>query len=320
VSAGAGGLAGTMSSGGGSGTAGSGGGGTAGVSGEVGVLGASCDPPGRFACAGNHQKLTLVCNQFGVWQQNETCTAGEFCASAPGEDAGLCKTPADDCAERGPDAAFCDGKAVRRCDADGLASSVVEECPNECVDNACSDRCLDHQLMNCSDFCTGAEPPVGCEEICGPGPETAFPATELPALEVGVEYQLWLPAVPIGLMCGVGCVNFGSGAWSLPAAFAFKMPYVEGALYRVFVDHPAWRVQPVPYRVGEDTCKSGGQSLLLTAGARCERREWPAPYVEGQPSTAFEWLLFVFPLETTTEPARLTIELGDQTLAECPPE
>jgi hypothetical protein len=315
--AGDGGTAGAISTGGTGGQAGSGGGGTAGTSGEVGVLGESCDPPGRLACAGNHQKLTLLCNQFGLWQQNETCDAGEFCSTMAGADAGICRTPAEDCAARGPDTVFCDGKSLRQCDADGLASALVEECQNECIDNACSDRCLENQLMNCSDFCPGAEPPVSCQEICGPGPETTFPATELPVLELGVEYQFWLPAVPTGFRCGNYCDNFTSR--ELPAAFAFKMPIIADALYRVAVDHP-WRVQAAPYRVGEDTCSSDGVSLFLTPETGCQRLAWPEPYVGGAPVSTLEHLLFVFTFETTTEPARLTIELGDESLAECPSE
>ncbi len=135
------------------GTAGSGGTGPTGV---IGVLGEPCDSPGQLACAGNHQKLTVVCGGDGEWQVNETCGATEFCDSSEGPTTGLCIEPAEGCAGREPGELVCGGASVVTCDVDGLRTIVVEECTTPCVEGACADTgapCPDEEFVNCSRQC-----------------------------------------------------------------------------------------------------------------------------------------------------------------------
>lgn len=138
---------------GGGGTAGSGGTGPTGV---IGVLGEPCDSPGQLACAGNHQKLTVVCGGDGEWEVNETCGATEFCDSAEGVATGLCVEPTEACVNRVPGELFCEQPSVVACDVDGLRTRVVEECMTPCSEGACEEfgaPCPTEEFVNCSRQC-----------------------------------------------------------------------------------------------------------------------------------------------------------------------
>jgi hypothetical protein len=110
-------------SGGQSGTAGNG------SAGMVGVLGTACSPPGDLACAGNHQKLTVLCGGNGTWQPNQTCGTDSFCDSTPGSNVGTCQPVAPGC-EDGPGTTFCDDQDPAQlvtCSADAV-STTTEPC------------------------------------------------------------------------------------------------------------------------------------------------------------------------------------------------
>jgi len=151
------------------GTAGTGGSGPIGV---IGVLGEPCESSGQLACAGNHQKLTVVCGGDGEWEVNQTCGETEYCDSSEGETSGLCLEPDEECAERAPGELFCEGASVVTCNADGLRTDVVEECSSPCTDGACEEfgaPCPTEAFINCSTQCGGFNP-SGCykseEDYC----------------------------------------------------------------------------------------------------------------------------------------------------------
>jgi hypothetical protein len=118
---------------GGAGQGGSGGG----AAGMVGVLGTSCSPPGALACAGNHQKLTVLCGGDGRWQPNQTCGDGMFCDSTPGVNVGTCRPELPECAA-GPGTRFCaaNQKDMVTCSAD-LVATTSEPCDGACRNGAC---------------------------------------------------------------------------------------------------------------------------------------------------------------------------------------
>jgi hypothetical protein len=51
--------------------------------GSVGVLGQSCSPPGMLACAGNEQKLQLLCNASGEWVATAHAVARSSVTACP---------------------------------------------------------------------------------------------------------------------------------------------------------------------------------------------------------------------------------------------
>jgi hypothetical protein len=118
--------------GGQSGSAGNGG------AGMVGMLGTQCSPPGALACAGNYQKLTVLCGGDGTWQPNQTCGDDAFCDSMPGPSVGTCQPVAAGC-EDGPGTTFCDDADLPRlvrCTADAVRTSI-ESCNGMCRERVC---------------------------------------------------------------------------------------------------------------------------------------------------------------------------------------
>jgi len=153
---------GTSSTGGSGGTAGSGGTGPTGV---IGVLGDPCDEPGQLACAGNHQKLTVVCGGDGEWEVNETCGELEYCDSKPGASAGICRVPVEECAAGEVDAPVCYQGDLHSCAPDGIEPALVEDCVVRCEDGACIDEvepCPEGDVLNC-------DPACGDTSECFPG-------------------------------------------------------------------------------------------------------------------------------------------------------
>jgi hypothetical protein len=112
------------------------GGGSA-AAGASGQLGEKCSPVGSIACAGEHQKLVLVCGAEGTWEPNGTCGSGEFCQSATGVDQGTCLPEVEECRGLKPATKVCKGDEVRECGADAVTSVLVETCSNGCVSGAC---------------------------------------------------------------------------------------------------------------------------------------------------------------------------------------
>lgn len=154
---------------GGAGQSGSAGSGTAGsgTAGMVGVLGTPCSPPGALACAGNHQKLTVLCGGDGEWEPNQTCGSDEYCDSTPGPNVGTCQPVAAGC-EDGPATTFCeaDGRTLVRCSADAV-STTPETCDEACRGNMCRDA---PECPVWSDYDVG----VSCASECTVQPDRCF--------------------------------------------------------------------------------------------------------------------------------------------------
>jgi hypothetical protein len=130
-----------------------------GSSGAVGVLGTECSTPGALACAGHHQKLTVVCGGEGRWETNLTCGAGDFCDSTSGENAGTCRPELPECAD-GPGTSFCaDEKSLVTCSADAV-STTTTACGGACHGDAC------HGVSECAVW-DDYERGVACSEDCG---------------------------------------------------------------------------------------------------------------------------------------------------------
>lgn len=108
--------------------------------GSVGELGVACGQPGSLACAGKHQKLTLVCSAQGVWETNGTCGPGEFCQSAAGVDQGICLPEVEECRGEPPGARVCREGEVRECGVDAVDSLPIESCTYGCMSGMCRDE------------------------------------------------------------------------------------------------------------------------------------------------------------------------------------
>ncbi len=123
---------------------------TPGDSGEE--LGASCSRAGDLGCAGNHQKLKLVCGAAGVWESNGTCGQGEFCQTAVGVDEGICLAEAEECQGLDPGASVCTDGELRKCGVDSLNSELVQQCQYGCAgDNCAVDPPCDTGKGDCTD-------------------------------------------------------------------------------------------------------------------------------------------------------------------------
>jgi hypothetical protein len=132
--------------------------------GQVATLGDPCDTPADLACAGNHQKVTLICG--GEWVVNETCGSGEYCNSTPGPDVGLCAPEIEECAGLEPGTRFCSAGELLECGPDNMTTPLVESCELGCYAAHCAepgyepDPCPDPPAWrNCTDDCGG---PVDC--------------------------------------------------------------------------------------------------------------------------------------------------------------
>jgi hypothetical protein len=162
-------------------------------------LGASCASPGALACAGAHQKLTLVCSADGEWATNQTCPSGQFCSSTPGPDLGVCKAPVADCAARAPSDKFCasDAKTLMQCDVDGLAAMQVQACEARCVDGACAAAlpCPENLVYSCDPSCPAPAGTPACFNLCPKAPSGISPLLAIDASASGVKYAVQLPAV-----------------------------------------------------------------------------------------------------------------------------
>ncbi len=163
------------STGGAAGTAGSGGmapggsggtsqGGTAGggAAGMTGTIGDTCSPRGALACAGNHQKVTVLCGADGTWQPNETCGGNQFCDSTPGPNAGTCQLVAPGCE---------DGAGTRWCDDDEKHLVTCGPDAVTTIDDECSRACRSGECRNDLEECPTWENYAGgiaCSRECDP--------------------------------------------------------------------------------------------------------------------------------------------------------
>lgn len=122
------------------------------------ALGGACSPAASLACAGEHQKVTLICGADGSWQVNMTCAVGEFCDSRAGDGLGLCAKEVAECAGKAPGDLVCLNDTVHRCGPDAVSSDLVETCTGYCDAGAC---------VNDKDMCPDPAISVNCATDCG---------------------------------------------------------------------------------------------------------------------------------------------------------
>ena len=216
-------------------------GGAAGASAGAPALGNDCTSPGALACAGTHQKLTLVCGADNTWVTNETCPSGQFCSSTPGPDLGVCLAPPAECVEQVPGYRSCAGDSVIECGPDTVTTEVVEECSNGCTEGVCTQvECPDNLLFSCGGPCAGT---LGeCYDLCGALADSDQPPLLDPLnLIAGQEYFIELPAVEGSLACTCDFITSPR-----LASFAYRLPELADAFWRIRVEGP-WIVSVSQY-------------------------------------------------------------------------
>jgi len=96
----------------------------------VATLGQPCSGPGALACAGENQKLQLLCDG-SKWVQNGTCNGSAVCDTGE-KNRGSCQEPLEGCADKEPGETYCEDKVTRRCGTDRVKSELVEACGSYC--------------------------------------------------------------------------------------------------------------------------------------------------------------------------------------------
>jgi hypothetical protein len=215
-------------------------------------LGGACQSPGALACAGAHQKLTLICSAGRKWEANQTCPSGQFCSSTPGPDLGICKAPDVDCAERQPGDAFCASDAITllQCDADGIATAEVEKCQAGCVDGACAlpRQCPENIVYSCDPTCPGPSTNPSCFEVCPTPAGGLSPLLELNAVATGIKYAIALPVVaPNSQPCSCAKAN---GAL---AGVVFRVPSPKNPNRWRFTYPKTWEFRRSPSPASAET-------------------------------------------------------------------
>jgi hypothetical protein len=120
--------------------------------GATGVLGCPCSPTAALACAGNAQKVSILCNG-GVWTYASSCMQGQNCDTTPGANQGTCGTIDALCADSGPASTVCKSTTVvTKCGPDLLTDTPVQTCTlPACVGGACTNVCIPGQSRCVSD-------------------------------------------------------------------------------------------------------------------------------------------------------------------------
>jgi len=105
----------------------------------LGTEGAGCSVDEARACAGNNQRLPLLCSS-GKWTRLDECGADERCDARQGH-AGECSPVLDECAELAPGAAVpsCNGNPRQVCGPDLVTLDDAAACGagEGCVDGSC---------------------------------------------------------------------------------------------------------------------------------------------------------------------------------------
>lgn len=227
-------------------------------------LGAACESAGALACAGPHQKLTLVCSAGGTWQTNQTCGSGQFCSSTSGPDLGICKAADSDCADRQPGDAFCASDAVTlmQCDEDGIAATEFRQCEARCMDGKCAAAlpCPDNIVYSCDPGCPGPDGSPSCFDLCPTPAGGISPLLELSRVVNGEKYAIALPAVaPNSEPCS--CVESGGTLEGV----AFRVPSPPTGLRWRLTYPKTWA-----FRVAQ------GSSGEVTDHYKACMRPWPS--------------------------------------------
>ncbi|MGA2448866.1 MAG: hypothetical protein ABTD50_09340 [Polyangiaceae bacterium] len=139
-------------------------------SGDIAVLGCPCVTPAALACAGNDQRVVLICSG-GTWAFAQTCDRGQNCDSTPGANQASCATLDTACAGESPGYRYCgDSANVIECGPDLLNHTQVQTCPlPSCDAGACTNVCTPGQAQ-----CVDATHIEACDPA-GHWVETACP-------------------------------------------------------------------------------------------------------------------------------------------------
>jgi hypothetical protein len=286
---------------GGSSTTGGNGGTTAGQSGAGGssdggsgdggddgtaVLGDPCDTPGALACAGFHQRVTLICDR--EWTVNQTCGGDQVCDTSSGINRGICRDRLPECRDFEPGHRFCQSDTTLvACGPDNVTLEVVETCTGICWGDTCDNRpnhcpspSLGAGLINCADDC-GGRTERWCEENC--------PSLSLPLLP---NDTIVIRSPAYGGACVPACNPTRRGI-----LIAQDVPNAPLPAVRVSVA-PPWYVTIVT--VQEDFCTTTPESCLVYAG--------------GYGS------LYVYTDDPAAGPANVSVETSSQASGlSCPP-
>lgn len=163
--------------------------------GAVALLGSACTSPAALACAGNAQKVTLICSG-GTWTANETCPAGQNCNSAPGPNQGTCASIDPLCAtDAGPGATSCSSPSqILICGPD-LLSHSFSMCANTttCVAGACTGVCGPSQTQ-----CSGTDIQTCDSSGQWGSPVTCYASEPAATAVIGQTCQAGVCACPSG--------------------------------------------------------------------------------------------------------------------------
>lgn len=133
-------------------------------------LGEVCGDAGALACAGENQKLQLLCDG-SEWVQNGTCSGTAVCDTDE-DNRGSCQEPLEGCLDKEPGETYCEDGETRRCGLDRVTSDLVEECEWYCdevglqcsTDQPCP-AVPAEQLHDCTGVCGGDNKYCGVSEF-----------------------------------------------------------------------------------------------------------------------------------------------------------
>jgi hypothetical protein len=247
---------GAAAEGGSNGAAGAGATGGSLPTGQVGTLGQNCGAPGTLACAGNYQKLTLVCGADGRWAVNQTCSGDQICDTRAGVNAGTCRDQDPQCLGHDPGYKLCIGDAVYACGADNLSTALVESCAATCENGACN---------NAADPCPASG--TVCSSDCG-GPSAACIAGDCPSVS-GVPYGDIVGSIQI-----VRTVDAASSCWCAGGRKYLAIFDDGQQTIRISVKPPWWVMVLVDSYSVSPACNAtaGPQCLVSTAQITQNRR------------------------------------------------
>ncbi len=122
--------------------------GSPGLATGVATAGSPCTSSGAGACAGNAQKVTLICGPDGVWSASTRCSSTENCDTRPGATQGTCAAIDPACAGASPGANVCGSVSnIVQCGADLVSDSLLTVCFEQvCHAATCVGVCVPPQV------------------------------------------------------------------------------------------------------------------------------------------------------------------------------
>jgi alpha-tubulin suppressor-like RCC1 family protein len=176
--------------------------------GAVGIVGCPCASPGVLACAGNAQKVSVVCSG-GVWTYASACPSGQNCNSTVGTDQGTCANIDPSCADAGIGGDFCSAATtVAQCSPDLISHAPLQTCTIE----GCEAGAPPDNHCNISSCEAGV-----CTNVCVPGTTRCASGTRVESCDaVGHWQPSDCPYACIG--AAVGVVGGTCGGVCVPGA------------------------------------------------------------------------------------------------------